>query len=151
MWGSNEFGQLGSNSDSTEVRKPFNLNCSAYFQDHKIIQVECGKQFTMALTEKGEVYTWGQNIHGELGLGNRVNTGKPTHVRSIDAKVKQISAGSCHAAALTEGGSVYTWGYGHKGRYEISSKFLTLLVLVMEAKSQSMYLKKSRGFQRSLK
>jgi alpha-tubulin suppressor-like RCC1 family protein len=83
-------------------------------QDQKIVQVECGKHFTMALTEKGDLYTWGQNIHGELGIGNRVNTAKPTMVK-ID-RVKQISAGSFHAAALSENGSVYTWGYGLKGR-----------------------------------
>jgi alpha-tubulin suppressor-like RCC1 family protein len=78
----------------------------------------------LALTDKGEVYSWGQNIHGELGIGNRVNTGKPTHIRSIEGKVKQISAGSCHAAALTENGTVYTWGNGNKGRYKkIPRKF----------------------------
>ena len=38
-------------------------------QDKGVIQVALGDYHFAALTSKGEVYTWGEGSHGELGLG----------------------------------------------------------------------------------
>lgn len=34
---------------------------------HKIVQVACGEQHSMALSEAGQVFVWGANNNGQLG------------------------------------------------------------------------------------
>lgn len=118
-------GQLGSTTnvlDTKPKRKPQLLSPSVFFNDLKITQIECGKHFTIALSEKGSIFSWGQGSRGELGLGSRINVLKPTLIRAIN-KIKRISAGSHHAAAVSENGNLYMWGYGKYGRHEFSRNF----------------------------
>lgn len=42
-----------------------------------IEDLKLGEQFSMALTSKGQVYTWGLNDKGQLGQGNEQPTSEP--------------------------------------------------------------------------
>jgi alpha-tubulin suppressor-like RCC1 family protein len=81
-----------------------------------IKSIAAGNSYTLALTESGEVYAWGLNDSGRLGLGDTENRLTPTKVPGL-TKVKAIAAGGGHALALTESGEVYAWGlnYGELG------------------------------------
>ncbi|MDD7960929.1 RCC1 domain-containing protein [Microbacterium thalli] len=74
-----------------------------------------------ALTADGEVYTWGLNKLGRLGIGttsgNNDFRATPQKVEFPDDE-KVIDLGSMRAtmAALTESGKVYTWGSGQYGQ-----------------------------------
>ncbi len=74
-----------------------------------------------ALTESGEVYTWGSNKLGRLGIGstagNRDFRATPQKVQFPDNE-RVIDLGSMRAtmAAMTESGKVYTWGSGQYGQ-----------------------------------
>lgn len=35
---------------------------------NRIVNVAAGSEHTVAVTDKGEVYTWGGNIDGQLGI-----------------------------------------------------------------------------------
>lgn len=70
------------------------------------IAASIGRSF--ALTDKGEVYAWGMNDRGELGIGHANDVKTPTKVK-LDKKIKQIVPG-VFTLALTEDGDVYTWG-----------------------------------------
>ncbi|KAK6294039.1 hypothetical protein J4Q44_G00348690 [Coregonus suidteri] len=49
-----------------------------------------------------QVYTWGSNSEGQLGLGHTSHVREPTLVTSLQGKnINQISAGRCHSAAWT--------------------------------------------------
>ena len=37
-----------------------------------LLQMRCGNNHTIFLTEHGHVYTMGQNDHGQLGIGNHL-------------------------------------------------------------------------------
>lgn len=51
-------------------------------QGKTVIQVTIGDYHYAALTNKGEMYTWGKNDHGELGLGHGIgDLEEPTPVR----------------------------------------------------------------------
>lgn len=79
-----------------------------------------------AVTEDGEVWTWGVNDEGALGREtagelwekSKLATGKPgdSYVPGKVAmpkgagRVVQLSAGDSHTAALSEDGLVYVWG-----------------------------------------
>ena len=52
-------------------------------KDLRIAQIACGSEHTFILTQKGEVYSWGLNIKGQLGLGMYENVSYPTLVYSL--------------------------------------------------------------------
>lgn len=43
-------------------------------------KVVCGYGHVLALSNKGEVYVWGANQLGQLGLGNKFNSNTPVKV-----------------------------------------------------------------------
>ena len=41
----------------------------------------------MAVTENGEVYSWGYNGNGQLGVGNNVNQNNPCRIAGLQGVV----------------------------------------------------------------
>jgi E3 ubiquitin-protein ligase HERC2 len=86
-------------------------------QGKGVRQVACGDEFSMALTDNDDVYTWGKGDEGQLGHGGWSPERVPRLVQSLRGKsVAAIAAGSRHAACVTESGELYTWGCGKNGR-----------------------------------
>jgi len=57
----------------------------------------------MALSNKGQVFTWGLNDKGQLGIGNEQSTYEPYLVSSLVGKVvSRIECGLKHCVALTK-------------------------------------------------
>ena len=74
----------------------------------------------MAVTNDGDVYTWGCGWGGRLGHGagqEFVNPGQgvPKKVEGL-CNVTDIAAGEVHALAVTGGGAVYSWGSNSSGQ-----------------------------------
>jgi E3 ubiquitin-protein ligase HERC4 len=67
--------------------------------------VSAGSEHSVALTDSGEVYTWGGDPEGQLGLGSS----NESHVQLIPHlvlslskfKITEIAAGGAHTLALT--------------------------------------------------
>jgi alpha-tubulin suppressor-like RCC1 family protein len=70
--------------------------------------------FSLALAESGNVYAWGWNSHGQLGLNDSADRGVPTRVPGLE-RVRAIAAGETHAAALTAG-ALIGWGSNATGQ-----------------------------------
>jgi hypothetical protein len=69
----------------------------------------------------GELFVCGNNQFGQLGLGYRSPfQNNPTRV-DIPGRVRSVSCGTAHMAAVTETGDLYTWGWAHGGRLGCSS------------------------------
>ena len=88
--------------------------------DHCVIDLQCGEGHTVALTSEGEVFTWGGGSMGQLGLGDYLRQSLPVRVSNLDGKrIRGISCGKRHSAAVSEEGVLFTWGsneYGQLGR-----------------------------------
>lgn len=71
----------------------------------KIVDVACGNDYTMALSEDKHIYVWGAGKTGVLGVGpGTKNLNQAQMIKTmIDEKITQISAGWAHAACLVEG------------------------------------------------
>ena len=83
----------------------------------RVIDVTAGKYFSIALTEKGEVYSWGVGREYALGHGSRDTLKHPEKISTLSS-IKQVSSGRNFAVALDSEGHVYTWGtndYGQLG------------------------------------
>ncbi|CAK9090824.1 unnamed protein product [Durusdinium trenchii] len=90
-----------------------------------VYQVAAGTKHSVALTDKGQVYTWGHGGHGRLGLGQAKVRGQnsysaefvPRQVSNLHGvKVTYIAAGEAHTAAVDQLGGLFTWGQGSYGR-----------------------------------
>ncbi|XP_075998034.1 putative E3 ubiquitin-protein ligase HERC3 isoform X2 [Genypterus blacodes] len=84
----------------------------------QVSQVACGSQHSVALTKDGQVYTWGQDTSGQLGLGKRrPGASSPQHLRSLSGMpLVQIAAGGDQSFALSVSGNVFSWGRNNCGQ-----------------------------------
>jgi alpha-tubulin suppressor-like RCC1 family protein len=77
-----------------------------------VVSIGTGTRHTVALTDQGKVYTWGNNFYKQLGNDNSRERPTPRVLSGeiLEMKVIAISVGSLHSLALTDEGSVYSWG-----------------------------------------
>jgi alpha-tubulin suppressor-like RCC1 family protein len=81
-----------------------------------------GDSHVCTLTENsGEVYCWGNNVRGQLGIGNFTNISSPTKVSS-NVSFTSIASGYLDTCALTLDNSAYCWGMNNSGQLGIGSK-----------------------------
>ena len=70
-----------------------------------------------------QVYAWGGNSVGQLGLGDTHNRRAPSIVEGLWAMpVQQLAAGDEHSAALTASGFLFTWGCNEKGHLGLPAR-----------------------------
>lgn len=108
-------GQLGYGNMSM-YRAPKKVD---FFNGISIKKVACGEDFTVFLTETGDVYTCGSDYSGCIGcegaLGDNVLI--PYKVEALAGKnVVKIACGDSHVIAVTDQYEVYAWGCGEYGR-----------------------------------
>ncbi|KAJ8388267.1 hypothetical protein AAFF_G00135280 [Aldrovandia affinis] len=114
-WGAGSGGQLGLGTTEEAVRVPRLIKKLC---EHRISQVMCGNQHCIALSKDGQLFTWGQNSSGQLGLGK----GKPCSLSPQPLKslsgipLAQITAGGDHSFALSLSGAVFGWGKNSAGQ-----------------------------------
>ena len=112
-WGEGKFGRLGHGSERNEL-VPRMIEALA---GKRMRQVACGGFHSAAITEAGDVHTWGGGEHGQLGHGDKVNKHAPCRVEALqDECVLQVTCGWSHTVALSEDARVYTWGNGDHGK-----------------------------------
>ncbi|XP_028966426.1 E3 ubiquitin-protein ligase MYCBP2 [Galendromus occidentalis] len=82
---------------------------------HKVLQAATGVHHTVLLLETGNVLTFGNNQHGQLGHGRQSSA---SFVQGLpgQSKVVQVAAGSNHTVMLLNNGAVYTCGSFQKGQ-----------------------------------
>ncbi|XP_015573158.1 ultraviolet-B receptor UVR8 isoform X2 [Ricinus communis] len=83
------------------------------FYGHTVVKVACGNEHVVALVSEGETYkgedllcySWGNNNHGQLGLGDTESRVCPEIVETFNQDspwaVYEVSCGAFHTALLT--------------------------------------------------
>ena len=118
-WGNNGYGQLGI--ENTEYQStPVKIDGVTNVEK---IYVNDDSASVYAKTIKGEVYTWGKNNSGQLGIGNTEDQSSPVKIEGL-ANVKEIYVnnyylGSAYAKTIT--GEVYAWGNNYMGQLGIGN------------------------------
>ena len=122
-WGRNDSGQLGNGSfDDSNVP----IDITSLFElklNEKIIKIRLGGWHSAILTSEGRLFTWGNNDHGQLGIGNIVNKNIPTDITekfnlSDSDAIFDFSLGNQITGVITNEGEVFTFGsslYGGLG------------------------------------
>jgi alpha-tubulin suppressor-like RCC1 family protein len=120
-WGSGGQGVLG-HGDRTPRTTPTAVKCKCILAP--VVQVCCGGAHTLAVTADGELWAWGNNSRGQLGIDKLVaNRSQPSLVSSTKglmaaAAVCEVSCGNEHTLVRYATGEVASFGanaYGQLG------------------------------------
>ena len=92
-------------------------------KNEKIISISCVRYHCIALTglyfyfkfisnwnyfeENGQIYSWGYNQYGQLGLGKTTNKELIPSIISIEDKIISIGCGSFHSIVLSSKFIIY--------------------------------------------
>ncbi len=118
-WAFNYWGYLGIGSQDENYNKPI-LN--QYLNNEFVIDISCGANHSLVLTNCGEVYAWGGNGWGQIVNSCSDNQLIPIKVKDFNnERVVMISYGWSHSMALTECGHVYSWGLNDCGQLGIGN------------------------------
>jgi len=114
-WGLNTAGQLG-NGLQTTLYTPTPV---AALDGIPIAQVAGGNAQSFAVTQTGSVFAWGSNHYGQLGDGtaSATLTVTPKLIPSLSniVRVESAPAGWGHTLALTDQGTLLSWGSNESG------------------------------------
>lgn len=112
-FGNGSFGQLGSGDTRNVDKTPVDVKLTIP-TDTAVKQITCGYEHTMVLLSNGDLYAFGRNNQGQLGLGHTSDQAFPVKVMS---NVSYVSAGSSVTFIVSKG-VLYACGYnayGHLG------------------------------------
>jgi|GEM_PF-57775 len=127
-WGRNNYSQTGlgytSELDEGTVEEPHPSSPIKVTTPTKFVALSFNQNFSLALDENGDVYSWGYDKNGELGRGD---DGKDScgssgddcrktieKVQNLD-NVVYVSAGLSHSLAIKNDGSVWAFGSNKDG------------------------------------
>ena len=127
-FGNNQQYQCGlsnKNNISKIIMNPTNI--SILNDNIKGISASCGNEYSLILSKEHEVYAFGNNEDGVLGLDDiklkkyqftKINFGIYTN------KIKEISSGTVHNLALTLDNKLFSWGSSQGGQLGLPEKYL---------------------------
>jgi len=111
VFGFNSKGRLGFGDCINEhVRIPTLL-----MKDSKIKSICCGAGHSMILKNNGEVFVFGLNRNGQLGLGNYQSKYEPTLLMT-DLEIRSIHCGCNYSVILKNDGTVLVFGENKNGQ-----------------------------------
>ncbi|CAL1296197.1 unnamed protein product [Larinioides sclopetarius] len=119
-YGSGSRGQLGHGSIENQ-ETPVLIEA---LDGLKIHSISAGGWHSAAISDSGDLYMWGWNESGQLGLPcNELQSGKipmeeieiicclPKIIELNDEVVKAVCCGSRHTVVLTENNHLWSWGW----------------------------------------
>jgi E3 ubiquitin-protein ligase HERC2 len=84
-------------------------------ESKKVVDFACGFQHTVAVTQEGEVYTWGFGKNGALGHGDWEMVDLPKKIENLSNIIK-IKCGIDYTIAMDKDGKLYSWGSNRYGQ-----------------------------------
>ena len=89
--------------------------------------MSCGGDHTVAITESGKVYSFGQSFNGQLGLGTKTKESfTPELLTALnDHTISGVSCGESHTSLVTTTGFLLTFGDGRYGKLCLDTETLT--------------------------
>jgi alpha-tubulin suppressor-like RCC1 family protein len=126
-WGfndSNEVGVPGNESIATPVRTGCESGNSnlACFDDW--VAVGTGAFHSCGIRSSGELYCWGGNLNGQLGIGPPTNAFQESEPHRVggDERWADVDGGRSYSCALTESGQLYCWGLNEDGQLGVGDE-----------------------------
>ena len=90
-------------------------------EHYRWMRVAAGRNHTLAINSRGELYAWGSNKNGQLGIGTTTDNELAPQRVGRDSDWKAVSGGVNHSLALKSDGTLYAWGKNDRGQLGIGS------------------------------
>ena len=124
--GDNYSGQLGQGHRDCCSRF---IECFNWPSD--IISIKCGDEYSLLLTSKGYVYSFGSNYQGQLGLNDKniKSRSVPTLIHNIP-EITRIECGENHSMCIDIDNNLWVFGcniYGQLGLGDIEDRYKPIL------------------------
>lgn len=107
--GRNDFGQIGDSTWVKNIDVPYNVKGLP-----GIKTVSRGYDHSLAIDSQGNIWAWGRNNYGQLGITLPLDYNYPQRLKH-EGKFVAIEGGHWHTVALKEDGSVVSWGHNYYG------------------------------------
>ena len=106
-WGENfETSSIGNGYTGSTVSIPSQIGSSSIWKD-----VSVGGYHNIISDTDGQLYSWGKNNSGQLGVGDSGSRTIITNIANLSQSVwKQFAAGTYHSLAVRENGELWGWG-----------------------------------------
>jgi hypothetical protein len=132
-WGAGSYGQLGPHKNQPPLQSTcLNPRRIEGVENVRFVACDGGIWHSIALSDQGEVFTWGAGGYGQLGhltldqleeiaaVPKRVSFPglSPIHVR-------RITAGDTYTSILTEEGDIWSWGQNAAGQLGLDCEATT--------------------------
>ncbi|MEM1298428.1 MAG: Ig-like domain-containing protein [Pseudomonadota bacterium] len=143
--GANFFGQLGNGVQGFNVEQPRAAVLPNDF-DETIVSVSAGQIHSTFLTDTGDVWSWGFNNRGSLGLGDEEIRTQPTKIPTLDdVNIVAIENGNGVSYAISDTGALYAWGFNTNGQLGLGDRDERLVPTLVEALSDETVVAISSG------
>ena len=114
--GINENGELGR---ETEDDLSFNLGKIDF--ESTITRLECGEYYSKCIDINHNLFVFGDNEYGQLGLGDTNNRNKPIKHPSL-SNIIDISSGGNNSFVKTSNNEIYAFGYNEYSQLGIKTE-----------------------------
>jgi hypothetical protein len=101
----------------------------------RIVMISCGFSHSLALTESGRVFGWGDNRCGQLGVKIE-NSMEPIRIELKGLKIKKLCCGPYHSLLLSRSGNIYAFGWNRFGEVGNGTKIEERLPIKVEHKNK---------------
>ena len=105
-WGQNTSGKLG---DGTTIDRSSPVTTAGGGTNWRQV-ASAGVHHGAAIKTDGTLWTWGQNLNGQLGDGTTVSKTSPITTAGGGTNWRQVACGYYAAAAIKTDGTLWTWG-----------------------------------------
>ena len=102
-WGKNEKGQCGTGSGlSVEMyaMEPMPVPIEGMLEGRHVVKISAGHSHAAAITDKGELFVWGMNIHHQPELVTEL----------VQKKIVDVKCGRDYTIAIDDDGKIYSYG-----------------------------------------
>lgn len=120
-FGYNYRGQLGHGNTASELNpKPIKSLGTL-----RVTTISCSYYHTVIACDSGELFTFGRNDYGQLGLGDTVDRKLPQKVENLNtpaySRIIAVGCGQYHTAIVTDTGKLFSFGKNDYGQLGVDS------------------------------
>jgi alpha-tubulin suppressor-like RCC1 family protein len=123
-FGDNYYGQLGTaTNDGINIANPSPTLVTLPGESGTVTQIAAGSGFSLVVTSSGQLFSFGTNDSGQLGIATNDGMGgvpdpTPTLVAlpGESGTVTAVAAGDDYSLAVTSSGQLYAFGDGGEGQ-----------------------------------